>query len=278
MPDSGERKVRPAVGDTDRTEQAAPARAAPIRAGEEPQRPSGGPRAVDRPAGDTPPIRRLLLWTLGLVGAFVTAVVAGLAANVVQSLTTPPQPTPSASPATRVTAVRLVRPFDDTGRLLPPYQEAGRSAGGRCVESYQSSDPDAQRCFSQSQVFDPCWSLAEVTVCLRSPWDSAAWIIEDIEGARAVRRSMGDAPWALEVRNPFDERQTLRCGAAGGANGTVAGMRIGWRCSPADAAEFRHVGDLIGLPRSEEGKPWTIFFAQENNSDVREAEVVTVWR
>jgi hypothetical protein len=177
------------------------------------------------------------------------------------------------------TDVHLVRPFDESGHLLAPYREAGHSTGGKCVESYQSSDPDALRCFSDdSKVFDPCWSSGSQVACLRSPWDGAAWIIAGTRDERSAMRSMGDTPWALEIRDPTTPNGMLRCGFAGGTGGTIAGMRINWRCFQGEATEASYTGDAVGPPSVSDDKLWTIYFAPKGSSDVRKASVVAVWR
>jgi hypothetical protein len=243
------------------------------------QRP--GRRLSASTPADQPTKRRLWLWLLGLTGAFTTAIVTGLANHVVDAVTGK-----NASPTAAATDVRLVRPFDESGHLLAPYREAGRSTGGKCIESYESSDPDALRCFSNdSQVFDPCWSngsgSGSQVACLRSPWDGAAWIVVDPRNERNSVRSMGDTgdtPWALEVRDPTSPDRMLQCGFAGGAGGTVAGMRINWRCFQGEATEASYTGDAVGALTVSKDKPWSVYFAPKGSSDVRKASVVTVWR
>jgi hypothetical protein len=112
-----------------------------------------------------------------LAGAFITAVVTGIAGHVVDALFSNNSPSPRATPQADVTSVRLVRPFDLSGKLLGNFKEAGHPTG-YCIDGYESSDPEALRCFTaDSQMFDPCWAYGDRAACPSSPWGGEVWII-----------------------------------------------------------------------------------------------------
>lgn len=216
--------------------------------------------------------RKALVSLIGVaVAAAVTAVVGHITNGWFSS--GPPQPT--------ATQVRLMQPFNAAGKLLPPYKQAAALAGGACISSYESSDPDALRCFSGNQVADPCWQGGPDRVaCLRSPWDAAALVIADPRINATPKASIGPVPWALEIEDPATSGQVLQCGFAGGTSAiTVAGMRANWLCFRKGQSNPRgFVGYALGTPSPATGKPWTVYYAGANSSQAVEAKVLTVWR
>lgn len=230
--------------------------------------------------------QRVAAWLLALIGAFVTALVTGLAAHVTDavfskgaSATSDSATAPSSAPDQ--TSIRLVRPFDLSGNLLSSYKQVGKS-NGSCIDGYESSDPESLRCFDdQSQVHDPCWDFGEKAACLSDPWNPGVWIIEETKPKDAnPSKKIGPSPWALEIRDPSDPRKTYHCGFMGGATGTVAGMRVNWSCAGKDStpSKYKEVGQALGDPEVKQGGLWKIFFSRTGSSEVVEAPILVVWR
>ncbi|OKJ52567.1 hypothetical protein AMK29_30560 [Streptomyces sp. CB02261] len=80
-------------------------------------------------------------------------------------------------------------------------------------------------------------------------------------------------PWALEIRDPGDG-STLRCAGLPGAQFTVAGQRINWRCTDKDG---QFVGNGIGSPTRSDDKPWRVLYGPDGSSQVGEADILTLW-
>lgn len=114
--------------------------------------------------------------------------------------------------------------------------------------------------------------------CLTDPWDHSVTLIDSpkVEG-RTSEGKIGPVPWALELLDPIEENQLLRCSFAGGATTTVAGMRANWSCSP-EGSPHSYVGEGLGDPDVKANALWTVFYSPEGSSEVREASIVTVWR
>lgn len=127
-------------------------------------------------------------------------------------------------------------------------------------------------------MIDPCWSwgAANKVACPDSPWDSTTLVITDplFDGPPAT--TTGVTPWALEIRDPTNSTQILRCVFSGGTGGVVAGMRINWHCSRPDQKD--PVGYAIGDPHISSDKPWTVFYEPSNSSEAVEAVVSVAWR
>jgi hypothetical protein len=189
--------------------------------------------------------------------------------------------TPSASPSTpSVTSVRLVRPFDLDANLLPPYKAGHHiKKGAECWDGYESSDPESLRCSTDSEIFDPCWEGGPRVACLSDPWTATVTVIDNPTVKRSFSETrIGPTPWAIEVVNPLDASQRLRCGFAGGATGSVAGMRVNWACYLDTASSSEYMGDALGDPHVLGDRPWTVFYAAKGSSEVEETSVITVWR
>jgi hypothetical protein len=225
--------------------------------------------------------RRLSKWLGWLAGLFVTALVTAVAGHIVDGWFTT---TPSQSPKTRFTQVRLMQPFNMYGKLLAPYKSAVTLHGGSCINSAESSDPDALRCFSSDQVADPCWRAANGSggvnvACLASPWDTRAIMIVDPHINAMARASIGPVPWALKIIQPSHPGRNLDCGFVGGTAQVIAGMRANWACfKPSQVNQRGLAGYAIGTPQIASGKPWTVFYVAINSSQAVEATVTTVWR
>ncbi len=233
-----------------------------------------------------PRYRRMAAYVLALAGAFVTALVTGLAGHVEDALfakgtTSTPSSASSSSPAPDQTSVRLVRPFDLSGKLLSSYKQVGESSGS-CMDGYESSDPESLRCIDDnSQVFDPCWDFGQRAACLHDPWNPEVWIIDEVRPKDAdPSKKIGPVPWALEIRDPSDPTKVYHCGFMGGATGTVAGMRVNWSCADKTAtpSKYKEIGQAVGDPEVKQGGLWKIFFSREGTSEVVEAPILVAWR
>jgi hypothetical protein len=218
-------------------------------------------------------IRKSVIW---LVGIIVTALVTGIVGQITGGWFTSSPKAPSKLGATQV---RLMQPFGANGRLLAPYQESATLHGGSCSNSFESSDPDALRCFSGNQVADPCWSSVSEVACLVTPWDTKAVVINNLNVNVTPRASIGPVPWALEITDPANPSQILDCGFAGGtAAQIVAGMRANWLCfRPGQFDPHGFVGYALGAPQTGTN-PWTVFFGRPNSSQAVEANVLIAWR
>ncbi|MEU9237145.1 hypothetical protein [Streptomyces subrutilus] len=179
-----------------------------------------------------------------------------------------------------LTSERHVRPFTDEGELRPPFEDSRKVKEGRCdAASLSSTDPAAWRCgFEEengSALADPCWTYALKAVCLRSPWDPQALIIENVDLAPRAHLSTkpGTLPWALEIKDPVGG-DTLRCSWAGGATATIAQQRVNWRCTDDDDEV---IGDAAGDVTQSKSAPWTVLYSPDDSSEVQKAEILTVW-
>ena len=218
-------------------------------------------------------IRKSVIW---LVGIIVTALVTGVVGQITGGWFSSSPKAPSKPGATQV---RLMQPFSPNGTLLAPYQQSTTLHGGSCINSSESSDPDALRCFSGNQVADPCWSSVSEVACLATPWDTKALVINGLNVNVTPRASIGPVPWALEITDPANPSEILDCGFAGGtAVQIVAGMRANWLCfrqGQFDPHGF--VGYALGAPQTGTNQ-WTVFFARPNSSQAVEANVLIAWR
>ncbi|MCX4515939.1 hypothetical protein OHA27_38130 [Streptomyces sp. NBC_01619] len=206
------------------------------------------------------------VWFAGLVAAIISAIVPAWITGLLE-------PDPPAPP--RLTNVRYIVPFSGDGKLQSPYRAARKLKAGECPShSFQSSDPEALRCFAEGNVLDPCWTHALTAVCLGSPWDHNATVIEQATNtAGPPDQSHRTVPWALEIRDPVSGA-TLQCAALPGAQRTVAGQRMNWGC---DNEHGKPAGNGVGSPTRSDEKPWTVLYNAEGATDVRRADVLTVW-
>ncbi|MDJ0385979.1 hypothetical protein [Streptomyces sp. G-G2] len=165
----------------------------------------------------------------------------------------------------------------DQGELRPPFKASRTAKKGQCdAASLYSTDPTAWRCvFEGSALTDPCWGYALKVVCLRSPWDPDALMIEEVKLANRSRTSTkpGTGPWALELKDPA-RGATLRCSWAGGATSLIAGQRVNWRCMDGDN---KVVGDTAGDVTQSKTAPWTVLYSPGDSSEVQKAEILIVW-
>jgi hypothetical protein len=218
-------------------------------------------------------IHKSILWLGGII---VTALVTGVVGHITGGWFNSPSHVVTGQGPTQV---RLMQPFSTEGKLLPPYKVSSTARGGSCINSYESSDPDALRCFAGNQVADPCWSYGSQVACLGAPWDAKAFLIINPAIHAEPRASIGPVPWALEIDDPAKPTQTLDCGFAGGtAAEIVAGLRANWDCFRA--GEFNSkgfVGYALGTPQATKSR-WTVFYAAADKSQAVEAQVVIAWR
>lgn len=216
-------------------------------------------------------VRKVLAWLIGII---VTTAVTAIVGQITNGWFSPAPPKPA------LTQVRLMQPFSASGALLPPYKQSVTVHGGSCTSSYESSDPDALRCFTVSGVADPCWQGADSVACLGTPWATKALLIVNPQVNATPRPSIGPIPWALEITDPANTSQILQCGFAGGTSATiVAGMRANWDCFRKGVYNpGGFVGYALGAPQPATDKPWNVYYIGRNSSQAVEAKVLTVWR
>jgi len=246
---------------------------AAAKVGDSQKSPHPGPKALKeiRVAGKG--LRKPVTW---LVGIIITALITGVVGQVTDGWFSSHR---HADIGEGPTQVRLMQPFSATGKLLPPYKVNSIAHGGSCINSYESSDPDALRCFSSNEVADPCWSYTTRVVCLGSPWDADALSIINPTITAKPRQSIGPVPWALEIKNPNNSQQFLDCGFAGGtAAEIVAGLRANWDCFRQGQENPRgFAGYALGTPKTKTSQ-WTVFYAPKNSSQALEAKIIIAWR
>ncbi len=212
-----------------------------------------------------------------LVAAVVTAV-AGFVANGWFSKAFSQPLTPTA------THLRLMQPFDLYGKLRAPYKPGLTLRGGSCLNSSESADAGALRCFNGSHVADPCWQSGNQSrgvdvACLTLPWDTRVLVIVNPRITAMPGASIAAVPWAMEIIQPGHPRHLLRCGLAGGTARVIAGMRANWSCfRPGQENPSGLAGYALGTPKIAMSKPWTVFYVPVNGRRAVETTVTTVWR
>lgn len=220
--------------------------------------------------------RATIGWFVALPGALALALLTGVTDKVVDQFWN----TDSHPPPTE-TEVRFVRPFDLSGKLAAPFEPDPSMTfqGGKCIEGYESSDPDALRCFADHYVMDPCWAGPSDVACPADPWDKNVALLLDPEvepGPPSISRTdwdTKDTAWALELIDPFHPEQTLKCTFAGGATDFIANNRVNWWCANDSSKGFA-AGDL---KKNSDG-PWTVLYMAQGTSEGRDALVKTIWR
>jgi len=188
-------------------------------------------------------------------------------------------------PKPSLTQVRYVQLFTANGKLRASYKPAVTLKGGSCTGSIESSDPNALRCFSGSQVADPCWRPGNATsstyvACLKSPWDTRPLVIVHPRINAAPTASRGRVPWALEIIQPGRPGQVLQCAfATGGTAPVIAGDRVNWVCfRPGLVNPSGLDGYVIGAAHPATSSPWTVSYLPPNSTQPVQTTVATVWR
>ncbi|WP_405619154.1 hypothetical protein [Streptomyces sp. NBC_00076] len=219
------------------------------------------------PSGSAAPRKHAVWkWLAGVVAAVISGVLVAWLSGLLNDdgPSNPPSPT----------SKRYILPFAENGNLQPKYRAARKVQTGECpTNSVFSADPEALRCVTAGELFDPCWSHALTVACLRSPWDPEVTVISKVTAhAPPSSEKPKPEPWALEIKTPKGG-VTLRCSFAGGATSTVANQRVNWRCQ-------KGTGPLIGSAAGEPDrstKPWTILYKEDDDAEVRQADILTVW-
>ncbi len=183
------------------------------------------------------------------------------------------------------TAVLTKTVFSE-GKLLAAFKVTRREQGERCLSfSVSSEDPEARRCFGEKFIGDPCWPRRRIdgdfAVCLSSPWSSSVTMLTRVRsfdtGDTPSPQSRPVKPWALEIRNPNDESEILHCTFQTGVEFTVGGQRRNWKCVHADPDNGKIEGYALGTPDSSQSI-WTVQFSGVATEEVKDAEIVRVWR
>lgn len=138
----------------------------------------------------------------------VAAVISGVLVAWLSGLLNDDGPSNPPSP----TSKRYILPFAENGNLQPKYRAARKVQTGECpTNSVFSADPEALRCVTAGELFDPCWSHALTVACLRSPWDPEVTVISKVTAhAPPSSEKPKPEPWALEIKTPKGG-VTLRC-------------------------------------------------------------------
>ncbi|MFD4630922.1 hypothetical protein ACFVYR_09010 [Streptomyces sp. NPDC058284] len=178
-------------------------------------------------------------------------------------------------PKIEETNIRYFRPFEIDEKLKPIYASTKR-ASGECIDGFLSSDPSTLRCFSHSQVLDPCWAREKDAVCPGTPWSREATLVKPKSMPTLSPKAHEQIqPWALEVQNPDSPRNYMHCITMGGATGDIAGKRISWLCVDG---EENTLGYAVGSPIQKHKGPWMIYFAASKSADVVLAPIRTLWK
>ncbi|HEY6934280.1 MAG TPA: hypothetical protein VI452_12865 [Marmoricola sp.] len=176
---------------------------------------------------------RLRSWGLAAVAGIAVVVVAVVAVLVARATQTSsgPAAAPSSPAATgqdqvaaplAPTVVHHVAPVDAHGRLAAGYRVAA-SGRGRCF-STSLVDDRLYRCFQGNTILDPCWPQpGRAVACLPQPWSHAVTRLR-LTAALPPRQHFGRHLWALQLGAGLG----VRCTAAMGATGIVAGQRISY--------------------------------------------------
>jgi hypothetical protein len=189
----------------------------------------------------------------------------------------------SQSPVPPTTHVRLMQPFDLSGKLAAPYRPAVTVRGGTCVNSAVSADPGALRCFSGGRAADPCWQSGNESrgvdvACLTSPWGTGVLLLVNPSITAMPGASVGAVPWAMVIAQPGRPGQLLQCARARGPARTMARARVNWDCfHPGQVNPRAPVGYALGFPKVATGKPWTVLYLPARGSRAVATTVILVW-
>lgn len=153
----------------------------------------------------------------------------------------------SASTPTR-TRIVVYTPFTIDGQLAQGIKVTRTISGSCWTGSEGSRRSDAWRCMSGNAIYDPCFSGPPTWVAC----PSSSGIIR-MNLTKRLPRSNGNPPLNTRRADPASVvlAHGVRCAFAGGATGTVAGLRLNYYCS--------NKAWLLGGPNR--GAPlWTILY------------------
>jgi hypothetical protein len=166
------------------------------------------------------------------------------------------------------TKVVVYSPFTINGTLSNGVNVI-RTVSGSCWEaSISSVRPDAWRCTSGNEIFDPCYSgTAKSVACPRS------WSGDRVVRLVLTKRLPVNANPPLNTNKSDPLRIALangvRCGFSGGATGTVAGHRLNYYCT--------NRAWLVGSP-NRRSQLWTILYLSSlKSSTSRSVAITTAW-
>jgi hypothetical protein len=228
-------------------------------------------------------IRRRLLWTTVTSTALVT-VVTVFASGFSTAIATQVGGFFSSPEAPRVTStdVRYVRLFDEEGRPAAGFTEDPRTrTHGKCWESsIVSEDPGAYRCIdgrSGSYLYDPCWEVRpahNLVGCVEDPWSRRIILVHLSSEPSYGRPPRAVDPWGLEVQDPIDSWNFLRCTFQGGVSSPIGGQPTPWECKDE---EGRHTGWIIGKVDTQ-ASLWWVYYAADGSDAIVRATVRTAWK
>jgi len=144
----------------------------------------------------------------------------------------------------------------DTGTIAGSVADSGR--------------PDAWRCMSGNQIYDPCFAgflaAKAVVACLSSPTAAVAVVLTPTGGVPLQEANKRDLltspPWSLDLVNG------AHCALLTGATAALAGMRVNYGCT--------NRGSVIGeVDRSQ--PRWRVFYQAPNATTASLVDVATAW-
>ena len=169
--------------------------------------------------------------------------------------------------------VTTSNPYTTTATLRSPLTVAAHDTGF-CWESSMEgpNDPQAWRCMSSSEIYDPCFSApdpvpARSVACLATPWSRAVTVLNlsrALPGFSPDKAYSSAAVWAIQLANG------TRCIKGTGAMGSVRGLDIGYLCKN---------GGSTTLPDNRIAA-WTVDYipADSHAPILQRVKIVTVWR
>jgi len=198
-----------------------------------------------------------------------------------------------------VTQVRFFIPTQPHGIAI------ARDAGS-CFADFSIADsgaPEAHRCFSNRNIYDPCFpppgggEVSSPLLCSISPWTHQLvlfrvrkWMVDQPKTLkiltfpanseaiyRYVRRGFlntrENLPWALDLGNG------LHCIFATGATGLIRGLRQNYLCTHEDflkAGWWKHAGWVIGTPDRRHAL-WRVIYLAPGGQASHDVVVATAW-
>lgn len=201
----------------------------------------------------------------GPTGRFLlTAVLLLGAASLVASASARRDPPP--------TQLIVYAPFTSNGALAHGVKMTAQASGHCWTGSETDPRSDAWRCFRGNEILDPCFSDANHAKWVACPVGAAF-------GTDVLRLKLTEPlPLAMANRtaeptkdDPTDIRLTsgVSCAFAGGATGTVGGMRFNYDCPGGHW--------LVGDPHRDSAT-WTILYAANLTSkQLTTVEIATVY-
>ncbi|WP_405973369.1 hypothetical protein OG496_31675 [Streptomyces sp. NBC_00988] len=213
------------------------------------------------------------------VVAIITVIAASLADGVMSSAARIFRDNPP--PTIEQTSEHHVILFDPEGSLGSEYTVTEHIGPANCwEESLVSESPGALRCAANDYLFDPCWQKGSWDSghvgCLLNPWSRKVTILNLPSGTGEYEEMpRNEVPWGLEIQNPNDRYETVRCSSvAGGTIEFVDGKPIYWKCF--DKLN-KHVGWAVGNIEESKSGPWKVFFSGKRSDQIVQTPIKNLW-